>query len=417
MLDSRLAEFAANPIFGVQAVGRHYLPKLAIPDAEVAEAMVGKFEGVAAHFHDLADRHREGSRLGRTPAAFAVRQTVAQLDAWLATPIDQDPMLDVAGPAASVDAARWLERLLAVVAEAGAAGPRALPRRAARRGRAARPARRAVRADAPARRRRGLRARWPRFYTTIDLTPSEIHEIGLQQVAALEDEYRALGPEVVGTSDVRRSSTALRDDPALHHTSGDEIVADSKAAMAKARAAMGDWFGRLPQSPTATSSRRPAARWRSTSAPPQDGSRGGVFFMNVSDPRPGAASRSRPPPTTRASPAITSSSRIAAELDDDAGVPQDRRSSRRTARAGGSTPSGSPTRWGSTPAPLDRIGMLAADSMRACRLVVDTGMHALGWSRQQAIDYLVANSPMRPSHVDARRSTGTPSPPGRRCPT
>ena len=41
---------------------------------------------------------------------------------------------------------------------------------------------------------------------------------------------------------------ALRDDPALHHTSGDEIVADSKTAMAKARAAMGDWFGRLPQS-------------------------------------------------------------------------------------------------------------------------------------------------------------------------
>jgi uncharacterized protein (DUF885 family) len=39
--------------------------------------------------------------------------------------------------------------------------------------------------------------------------------------------------------------------------------------------------------------------------------------------------------------------------------------------------------------------MLAADSMRACRLVVDTGLHALGWSRQQAVDYMVANSPLR----------------------
>ena len=48
--------------------------------------------------------------------------------------------------------------------------------------------------------------------------------------------------------------------------------------------------------------------------------------------------------------------------------------------------------------PLDRMGMLSADSMRACRLVVDTGMHALGWSRRQAIDYMLANSPMRESH-------------------
>ncbi len=51
--------------------------------------------------------------------------------------------------------------------------------------------------------------------------------------------------------------------------------------------------------------------------------------------------------------------------------------------------------------PLDRMGMLAADSMRSCRLVVDTGMHALGWSRQQAIDYMVANSPMDLRHVTA----------------
>ena len=51
--------------------------------------------------------------------------------------------------------------------------------------------------------------------------------------------------------------------------------------------------------------------------------------------------------------------------------------------------------------PLDRMGMLSADSMRACRLVVDTGMHALGWSRRQAIDYMLANSPMREGHVTA----------------
>jgi uncharacterized protein (DUF885 family) len=44
--------------------------------------------------------------------------------------------------------------------------------------------------------------------------------------------------------------------------------------------------------------------------------------------------------------------------------------------------------------PLERIGMLSLDSMRAGRLVVDTGIHAMGWSRQQAIDHFLNNSPM-----------------------
>src|SRR6185312_8121841 len=43
---------------------------------------------------------------------------------------------------------------------------------------------------------------------------------------------------------------------------------------------------------------------------------------------------------------------------------------------------------------VDRMGMYAADSMRACRLVVDTGMHALGWSREKAVEYMVTNSPL-----------------------
>jgi uncharacterized protein (DUF885 family) len=391
LLAGRTAELMANPIFGVQASLGVYVPKLAVPDAEVAEAMVAKFEGVADHLDQVAERHREGVASGRTPADFAVRQTVQQLDAWLATPIGEDPMLGVQDPPAGVDAARWHERLLAVVQKR--VRPAAERYRDVLRDEVAPHARPDERCgmtylpDGDA-----VYAGLARFFTTTDRSPEEIHETGLRQVAALAEEYRALGPEVVGTDDVPSIFAALRDDPKLHHTSGDEIVADSKTAMAKARAAMGDWFGRLPQSDCdveATTSGAIAYYF----APPKDGSRGGVFFMNVADPEGWGRYEIENTSYHEGIPGHHLQLAIAAELDD---VPEFRKRAFIAAYGEG---------WGlyterlademglySTP--LDRVGMLSADSMRACRLVVDTGLHALGWSRQQAIDFMVANSPL-----------------------
>jgi uncharacterized protein (DUF885 family) len=396
LLDSRTDEFAANPIFGVQASIGVYLPKLAVPDAEVAEAMVGKFEGVATYFHDLAERHREGIASGRTPADFAVRQTVEQLHAWIDTPIGEDKMLAVQDPPEGVDAARWHERLLAVVQKQ------------------VRPAlehyrdvlRDEVAADARPDEKCGLThladgdevyAKLARFYTTVDKSPAEIHEIGLQQVAKLEREYAELGPAVVGTSDVPEVFKALREDPALHHTSSDRIVEDSKTAMAKARGAMGDWFGRLPRSDCdvePTTSGAIAYYF----APPKDGSRGGVFFMNVSDPEGWGLFEIENTSYHEGIPGHHLQLAIAGELDD---IPEFRKRLFIAAygEGWGLYSERLADEMGLYSSPLDRMGMLSADSMRACRLVVDTGMHALGWSRQQAVDYMVANSPMRTSHI------------------
>ena len=95
MLDARTAEFAANPIFGVQASLGVHIPKLAVPDADVAEAMVGKFE---RHRGATSTTSPTGTARASRPAAprptSRSRQTVDQLDAWLATPIDEDPLLD-----------------------------------------------------------------------------------------------------------------------------------------------------------------------------------------------------------------------------------------------------------------------------------------------------------------------------------
>jgi uncharacterized protein (DUF885 family) len=396
VLSSRLAELAADPVFGIQASLGVRIPKLALPDARVADAMVEKFRGIATYFTELAERHRAGIASGRTPAAFAVEGTVQQLDAWLATPVDEDRMLDIAPVPDGVAAGDLRTRLATVVADDV---------------RPAITAYRDVLRDevAPLARpddKVGLTwlpdgdevyARLVRYYTTTDLTPQQIHEIGLQQIASLAEEYRALGPETVGTDELRSILDALRDDPALHHTDGGDVVADSKTAMAKARAAMPDWFGRLPKSDCdveATTSGAIAYYF----APPKDGSRGGVFFMNVSDPEGWGRYEIESTSFPEGIPGHHLQLAIAAELED---LPEFRKRAFVTAYAEG---------WGlyterlademglySTP--LDRMGMLKADSMRACRLVVDTGMHALGWSRQQAIDYLLENSPMREGHA------------------
>ena len=395
---SRMDEFGADPIFGMQASLPVRMPKLTIPDADIAEGMPGKLRGIATYFRDLAERHREGVAHGRTPADFAVRQTVGQLDAWLARPIAEDPLLHTAEPIGVEDPEEWRGRLAAVVeSDVRPAVARyrdvlrdeVLPN--------ARPD------DHP-----GLTwlpdgdeayARAIRFYTTVDLSAQEIHDIGLRQVESLAAEYRALGPEVVSTDDVAAIYQALRSDPKLHHDDPDEIVADSKTAMAKARKAMTAWFGVLPKADCDVEA-TPSGAIAYYFPPPKDGSRGGVFFMNTSDPTGWGRYEIESTSFHEGIPGHHLQLAISSELES---IPEFRKRAFIAAYGEG---------WGlyserlademglySTP--LDRMGMLSADSMRACRLVVDTGMHALGWSRQKAIDYMVANSPMNERHIAA----------------
>lgn len=394
----RSAEYGANPIFGAQASLGTYVPKLSLPTPEVADAMVDKLRGVARYFHDLADRHRQGVAGGRTPAAFATADTIAQLDEWLTTPVVEDRLLAIGATPPGFDRDALRQRMRRVVEDD------------------VRPALatyRAVLHDEvmPVAREDDLvgllhlpdgeeaYATLVRHYTTTDLTPQEIHDIGLRQVAALEEEYAALGPAAVGTDDVPAVLAALRDDPALHCTDGAEIVTASRVAMAKARAAMTDWFGRLPRSECdveATTSGAIAYYFR----PAMDGTRGGVFFVNVSDPVGWGRYEVEATAFHEGIPGHHLQIAIAQELTD---VPEFRQTAFVTAYSEGwalytERLADEMNLYGS---PLDRMGMLANDSMRACRLVVDTGMHALGWSRQQAVDYLLANSEKSLGHATA----------------
>jgi uncharacterized protein (DUF885 family) len=393
-----MAELAADPVFGVQAGLGVRLAKLPLPDAEVAEAMVAKLAGVATYFRELAERARDGVRSGRTPAQFAVAQTVTQLDDWLSTPLRSDPLLGIAATPHGVDRDRLVARLTTLlendVRPAVALYREVLRGEVAAR---ARPDERCGLAWLPD--GEATYAQRVRYYTTTELTAQEIHEIGLRQVDALAEEYLALGPEALGLDDVGAILAALREDPDLHHTDGEEVVADARTALAKAAEAAGTWFGRLPQSGCeveATTSGAIAYYF----APAKDGSRGGVFFMNVAEPQGWGRFQVASTAYHEGIPGHHLQVGVAAELDE---LPEFRKRAFVTAYGEG---------WGlyterlademglySTP--LDRMGMLAADSMRAGRLVVDTGMHAFGWSRQRAIDYLIEHTPLRVAHAAA----------------
>lgn len=398
LLATRMIEYTVNPISGPQAMLPVYMPKLGLPTVEVAEAMASKLRGVGVAFREMADRLRAGATGGRTPAAFAILDTIPQLDAWLALPIAADPLLNLNPPPALEDRAAWRSRLEAVIESE------------------VRPAlvvyRNVLRDEIlpHARPDEHVGLTWLddgdptyraaiRLFTTVDKSAAEIHEIGLSQVESLAAEYRQLGPEVTGSDDLDTIFNALRSDPALHHETSEAVVADAKAALAKAKGAMGGWFGILPRADCDVESTTSGAVAYYFS-PAIDGSRGGTFFMNTSEPTGWGRFQVESTAYHEGIPGHHLQLAIASELTD---IPDFRKHAFIAAfhEGWGLYAERLSDEMGLYTTPLDRMGMLSADSMRACRLVVDTGMHALGWSRRQAIEYMLANSPMRENHITA----------------
>jgi uncharacterized protein (DUF885 family) len=391
VLEARLRELAADPIFGEQVSVPLVIGMLALPDADVAEALVDKLRGLGRYYGELAQRQCDGVANGRFPAAFAAADTIAQLDGLLAKPVADDPLLATTPPPSGLDVDGWKARLRAVVESD--VRPAMLAYRDVLRDEVLQHGRPDDRC--------GLSwlpdgdhayAATLRNYTTTTKTAQAIHDIGLAQIEKLADEYRALGPEVVGTDDLQQIFEAMRTDPALHFASGEELVEASEIAMQRAWDAMPEWFEVLPQAPCAVQSTMngPLAFYF---PPASDGSRGGTFFVNVSDPTACGTFELESMAFHEGIPGHHLQIAIASELE---GLPEFRKhiSNDAYAEGWGLYTERLSDEMGLYSSAVDRMGMFAADSMRACRLVVDTGLHALGWSREQAVEYMVANSPL-----------------------
>ena len=389
MLETRDTEMEVNHAMGIQALLPVIFPQFPIDEPEHARAMLMKYAAMGVWFDQLTDRLRSGVANGRTPMASTVERTVVQIDGHLADDPAASVFLNLRAPAAfsAEQEADWRDELAEVVrTEIYPAYRRyrdyiadhVLP---ASRGE-----------DIPGICHLEGGEEWYRRaikrYTSVDLTADEIHEIGLAQIDKLNDEYRELGAAALGTSDLEEIFSRLRDDPELRFDTGEEVRAASEAALAKAKAAMGDWFGRLPKADCLVQE-TPSGPQAFYFPPATDGSRPGAFFVNTSDPSAWKRYEMEALAYHEGIPGHHLQLAISGELED---IPEFRKHASVTAYAEG---------WGlyterladDYAGPLDRIGMLSADSLRAGRLVVDTGIHAKGWTRQQAIDFFAANSP------------------------
>jgi uncharacterized protein (DUF885 family) len=234
-----------------------------------------------------------------------------------------------------------------------------------------------------------------RAHTTTDLAPQEIHDTGLAEIARIDAEIVELGGRVLGTPDLAATLAALRGDPSVHFRSAEEIVAVAEASLARAVEAIPAWFGRLPRAACEVVRMQAHEEQHSTIAyyrePPEDGSRPGRYYINTYAPETRPRYEAEALAFHEAVPGHHLQVAIGQELEH---LPTFRRHAETTAyvEGWGLYAERLSDEMGLYSGDLDRIGMLSYDAWRASRLVVDTGMHALAWSRSAAIDFMTAHT-------------------------
>jgi uncharacterized protein (DUF885 family) len=234
-----------------------------------------------------------------------------------------------------------------------------------------------------------------RWYTTTDLTPDQIHEIGLREVSRIRAEMLQVIARTGFTGSFDEFLTYLRTDPKFRYTDPHELLVAYQAMAKRVDPLLPRYFGKLPRMPYGVrpipDQVAPDTTTAYYQAPALDGSRAGYYYVNLY--RPEARPKYEIPVLTihEAVPGHHLQIALAQELGE---LPTFRRDFEATAYVEGwglySESLGQ--EMGFYDDPYDKFGQLTYEMWRAVRLVVDTGLHHGHWTRQQAIDYFKANA-------------------------
>ncbi len=239
-----------------------------------------------------------------------------------------------------------------------------------------------------------------RYYTTTDLTPDQVHNLGLQQVARIHGEMRGIMNRVGFTGTLQQFFEKMRTDKSFYYpntAAGKQMYLDeTQKALAMIQPKVPQYFGRVPKSPLTVKAVEPfrekSAGKAFYQAPAPDGSRPGTYYVNLYNMADMPSTEVEALFCHEGIPGHHLQNALRVELGSE--VPPFRRFGGYTAYGEG---------WGlyseklckemgAYQDPYRDFGRLQLELHRAIRLVVDTGIHHKRWSREKAIKYVEDNS-------------------------
>ena len=230
------------------------------------------------------------------------------------------------------------------------------------------------------------------------ITVKEVHEVGLSEIERLKKEFFEIGENVFpGVSSPEEVLQKMQTEPSMRYESKEQMLQLAVDTIERAYKPLDQWFTVFPKSPCKV---LPVPAESEQHAPPAyyypplpDGSRDGTYFLNTYKAETKSIFEAESVAFHEAIPGHHLDRTIAVELQD---VPEFQKYVASTAFVEG---------WGLYSEQLanemglysndvQQLGRLGNDAWRACRLVLDTGMHGMGWSRDKAIEFFRANSPI-----------------------
>jgi uncharacterized protein (DUF885 family) len=392
-------EFSAG-VAGFTGFLIDYNQQMFIPDMESADLLLKRLELYKRLFNQIASTQKIGLDKNRVATERNLLRTIDQLENYLETTLDNDPLLLVnfSPNISDGDMSNWKEKAKVIIENS--IRPSVLSYLEQ------------LRTEHLPRGRSDDKSgimwieggeeaylRSLRKYTGHkDTTVKEVHEIGMTEIERLKKEFFEVGKnvfsEVSSPEDVIHK---MQTDPAMRYESKEQMLQLAVDTIERAYKPLAEWFTVFPKSPCKVLPVPAAAEQHAPPAyyypPLPDGSRDGTYFLNTYKAETKSIFEAESVAFHEAIPGHHLDRTIAVELQD---VPDFQRYVASTAFVEG---------WGLYSEQLanemglysndvQQLGRLGNDAWRACRLVLDTGMHGMGWSRNQAVEFFRANSPI-----------------------